>query len=113
MGNIILKGGHLWKDGEKLELEFGNQEQIKFLRDYERRAEYFKGDGLPVDPSYETRVTGRIMFECLCGSNRIISRNCGDEEDPSYFDGTKEKCNTCFKEYVLETYKTEVSVKLK
>lgn len=99
MAGIIVKDGALWKDGVKLELEFGNVEQIQALRAYEQRIQEFLDGEVEPNCHYEIAVTAFASFECICG-NKITSQTDADDEDEvDCFDSTREKCRKCNRVY--------------
>jgi len=100
---ITIRNGGLYKGDVKLQLEFGNLEQIKALREYEYRMAAFSEDGLELDPYYETDVTAHASFRCLCGFSIDISVSADDDEDVDCFHSITKKCIKCSKSYVMKS----------
>lgn len=96
MKKIKLKNGHLYKDGVKMELEFGNMEQIDALRTFEKKiAQLTKG----VNPDCEYEVKAKAFFECVCGEDISCKADAEDVDDIDCFDELKSKCYSCNREY--------------
>lgn len=90
----------LFKDGKKIVPEFGDAEQIKALRKYEKHAEQLNGEGLEV-PDVEWEVTAG--FKCLCGGHISETKRDIGDMDLSEFDNAKVTCRRCSKEYEFFT----------
>ena len=60
---VVKSDGWLYKEGVKVALEFGNVEQIKAIRAYEKKMKsYAEGTIRPLI-SYETK--GNVFFNCI------------------------------------------------
>jgi hypothetical protein len=103
-GKIIVKGGHLWQDGVKLKLEFGNLEQIEAIRNNNRKMEAFLNGEIKPNCSYEVR--GTAGFFCMCGN--LLSTyhvEAESEDDIECFEGLKITCKACDKKYEFVIHK--------
>lgn len=107
MEKIIVQDGHLWKDGQKLTLEFGNIEQINALREYEKLIKKFTDDG--VSPEVEYDITATATFDCICGYQLRSQSDAEDVGDIDCFKQDKVKCYRCNKQYAfIVKNKTEI-----
>lgn len=101
MGYRII-GKELYLNGEKVQLEFGNEEQIKFLKKHAEMQEKFKGEGLKVD--VELIVTAKVetSFPCICGDGWVYVEYEG-EEGLEEFDivGVVSACRNCKQKYEM------------
>lgn len=102
MSEIIIKDGHLYKDGVKLELEFGNLEHIKAVRNYEKRMEAFGEDGLELEPTYKVEITAMSCFNCVCETPIYFECPANSTNDIECFDGSEEKCHVCNQTYLFQ-----------
>jgi hypothetical protein len=99
-----IKDGKLYNsNGDIVPLEFGNIDQINFIKDLEKRLEKLSLEGIDVDVYYEPiRYDAQIRFRCLCGS--LVYRTMEvDEEDHEELEGEWFMCRGCKTEYELET----------
>ena len=101
MSEIIVGKDGLYKDGQKLKLEFGNLEQIAALRKHEKKVQTHQ-DGFEPARTYE--VTANSVFSCLCGKNIFVQTEADSEGDIWCFEGIEKKCNSCERryEYIIE-----------
>lgn len=94
-----IKDKQLYKDGVKVRLEFGNDEQIKFLA----YANKFYNDGLELDVDTEKVITVYTNFKCLCGDHRFYIEQEGDDFSDEYeLIDTCVVCPKCKTKYVIE-----------
>ena len=86
----------LFKDGKLVKLKFGDQEQIKEIRRYERKVEDMRGSGFVVQFQ---EIEATIHFDCICG--RTISSTATIElgSNLEEFEYKKEKCRDCNEMY--------------
>jgi hypothetical protein len=97
---IIVKDGHLWRDGVKLKLEFGNLEQIEAIRNNNKKLEAFLNGEIKPKCSYQIIATAN--FFCMCGNLIVIEDVDADSEgDVSYFEDENVKCKKCDKKYTF------------
>jgi collagenase-like PrtC family protease len=96
---MILKNGKFYDGDKEVPLEFGNKEQIKLLREVDRRAEMLQGEGLEIEIVGEEKWTLMAQFRCIC-SNQIFFEddNCDDELDINGLckDRTCRKCKRVY-----------------
>lgn len=101
MSELTIKNGALYnRQGEKVKLEFGNREQIKAIRDYERKMEDLKTDGVELHPHYDISVDAEVYFKCNCGRVLWFRTECDEEGDLDCFEDMKKTCN-CGNTYQL------------
>jgi len=101
MSEIIVGLDGLYRDGIKLKLEFGNDEQIAAIRKHERKIEQFKeGFG----PNYNYTVKGHSYFSCICGNVLRSEVDADHEDDILCFEGEEKECGSCKRkyEYIIE-----------
>lgn len=97
MSDIILKDGHLFKDGKKLKLEFGNKEQIEALRRFEKSIEKFK---VGVEPEVTYNIEAAAHFVCVCKHRLAVGHFPVDDIDEvDCFEDLTKKCHNCNREY--------------
>lgn len=97
---IIVKDGHLWRDGVKLKLEFGDAEQIEAIKKANKRLEQFINGEIEPNCSYE--IKGTAGFFCMCGKLLSVENIEADYEgDTSCFEGQVKFCNACNNKYQL------------
>lgn len=95
MGYAIVDG-HLYKDGVKERLEFGNVEQIKFINYINKLSK----DGLPLDVDIEKEITINANFKCVCQNHHFwISIGGDDYSDESELIGEQVICPKCKTKY--------------
>jgi hypothetical protein len=102
MQKITIIDGHLWKDGEKLNPEFGNIEQIIALRKYEKLQKEFE-DGITPTITYDVEAIAN--FTCICGSTvNLDGVKAKNTDDTHCFDSKQQHCYKCKRryEFVLE-----------
>lgn len=97
----IVKGQLCDSKGEPIPLEFGNREQIEFIREHERMIEEFNGDGVELDVDWEVHYTAETHIDCPCGHTIWIETDADDDDDIDCFDKTKRRCRHCETEYIL------------
>jgi hypothetical protein len=102
--SLKIKDGKLYNsNGDIVPLEFGNIDQINFIKDLEKRLETLSTKGIDVDVYYEPiRYDAEIRFTCICGS--LVYRTMEvEEEDHVELDSEFVKCRSCKTEYELQT----------
>ncbi len=88
----------LFKDGKKVPLEFGNKEQIRAVRKYEREAGMLDSEeGFKVEPEYQCKAEGD--FSCTCGRKVYYEFDCDGNGDVDPFVGETVNCHACGNEY--------------
>lgn len=97
----IIKGKLCNNKGEPITLEFGNREQIEFIREHERMVEQFNGEGVELDVSWEAHYTAETHIDCPCGQTIWIETDADDEDDVECLDRAEKGCRSCGTEYVL------------
>jgi len=111
---MTLLNGKFYKDGEVVPVEFGNNEQIKLIRDQEKRIEMFNGDGLEVDVEHEIEVTAYTHFKCICGKQINMEASASSDDDFECLEGKKSTCGACKRAYeVVASDYGSVYIKLK
>lgn len=94
---VATKNG-LFKDGKPVPLEFGNEEQIKAIRKYEKNSGVLETEqGLHIEPDYICKAEG--TFTCTCGRNVYYEIDCDSEGDVDPFVGETVNCHGCGNEY--------------
>lgn len=115
MSKIYVRQDGLYRDGEKLQLIFGDPEQVAAIRRYERRANQFvEGTAEPSQINYTVRAT--MFFGCICDEYLFERTVDADEEgDVSCFNQEKFLCPKCNAKYeTTYEYKTDlVKIQLK
>ena len=113
MGYKII-GKHLYLNGEKVRLEFGNEEQIKFLKRHAELTEKFGGDGLELDVEVRICSTISTSFQCICGEGWVYVDIEGDEDsDESEVIGLSPICRKCSQKYdITENNEGEIVAKI-
>lgn len=102
MGNLIIKNGCIFnKEGVKQKLEIGNIEQIELLKEYNKKMELLKNEGVELHPDYEIEVTASAIFRCPCGTTQHFEVSADDEGDLSNFNKQKKTCRICGNNYEL------------
>lgn len=104
---MIIKGGRLYEytyEGQfiQLPLEFGNLEQIQFIRNYEKKMMKYR-NGLHIDPDYEVKATA--IVDCMCGSTLSKTKEVEDMEDVTQFEDEVLICKRCGNKFQLNTDK--------
>jgi len=114
MGYKII-GKHLYLNGEKVRLEFGNEEQIRFLKRHAELKEKFGGDGLELDVEVTTSTIISTSFGCICGEGWAYVDVDGDEDsDESEIIGLSTSCHKCGQKYdITENEQGDIVAKLK
>lgn len=114
MGYKII-GKDLFLNGEKVRLEFGNIEQIKFLKRHAEMKEKFSGEGLELDVEVTTQINISTSFQCMCGEGWVYLDLEGDEDsDESEIIGLSTSCHKCGQKYdIAENDEGEIVAKLK
>jgi len=97
MSEIVVGADGLYRDGVKLKLEFGNDEQIAALRKHEKKMQSHQ-DGFEPMVSYE--VKGHSYFSCLCGTIMRSEVDADNENDIDCFEGIEKECRSCKRKYV-------------
>lgn len=100
--SLVVRDGALYdKDGVLQKLEFGNIEQIKAIREHERKIHELENDGVELDPEFEVEVTASVEFRCTCGKYVYFYTDAEYEDDIRGFNDQKKKCK-CGINYKLE-----------
>lgn len=105
-----IKKGRLCLDNKPIKLKFGDQDQIKIIRAYEKRVEQLQTSGFVLEPIF----TARVSFKCICDKlldhevefetfNRHQRAFVNDEKDCA-------QCNRNYRFYINE--ENEIIVKL-
>lgn len=97
---ILVRADGLYKNGKKLQLEFGNVEQIAALRSYEKKMREYK-DG--INPSFSYEINATASFQCICNQIISVEREVDHEGDEEFFDSVKTICFDCNRRYVFVT----------
>lgn len=92
--NYSVINGKLYEDGNPIELEVGNKEQINFLK-------YYQG-GIQITADIETVHILSADFKCTCGKNVYYEQEVKKDNDYSELDGTEIRCNNCNNVYRIE-----------
>lgn len=109
MGELTLKNGKFYRDGEVVKPEFGNKEQIALMEQWRKELE----KGLLVTPNIEEKTIYNlsVSWECLCGRvNETKDYNEYEDWEPDDDDikdliGDEVCCENCGKEYELHVVK--------
>lgn len=103
--SLIAIKGKLTKQGEVVPLEFGNLEQIKFVRDSEEREQILK-DGFEVDYDFEeiTTYDASFSFLCICGNKYKYERSGEEDNDLRILSNKTVKCS-CKRTYTTSINK--------
>lgn len=114
MGYKII-GKDLFLNGEKVRLEFGNEEQIEFLKKYTKLREAFSGEGYEIDVEVTKQVTVSTSFPCICGVGWAYVDVEGDEDtDEDELIGLYTSCHKCGQKYdITENNAGDIVAKLK
>lgn len=99
MENIYrIIGGQLYKNNVKEKLVFGDTEQIKFLKEFEKKIEDATNIGIDLN-SYEQDEDIIVYFRCVCG--RIIDyiADYGGKYTDDYC-----ICGFCGRKYEIDDY---------
>lgn len=98
-----LAGGKFYdSDGNEVPPEFGNKEQIRLIKQAERRAEQLQGDGIYAD--FEETLHISFSFICICGGGNISFE---DQFPTTTYDqmdiiGWSTGCFNCGRKYHIE-----------
>ena len=96
---VATKKG-LFKDGKLVPLEFGNEEQIKAIRKYEKTTGLLETEqGFQIEPDYICKAEG--TFTCTCGRNVYYEIDCEMDGDADSFEEQTVKCRGCGNDYVF------------
>lgn len=99
-----IKDGKLYNlQGELVELEFGNQDQITFIKDLEKKIEQYDDQGVELDVEIEATYTLNTVIMCLCGKNVYVELEADSEYDYECAHGIHKTCRNCKTEYELST----------
>lgn len=92
---FIKKDGIYNQLNQKVKLEHGNSDQIKALREYEKKKDLLINEGLELEVDEDVRVTQSIEFLCTC--DKKISKVCSSDEEYDYsgFINNTVKCYSC------------------
>jgi hypothetical protein len=97
MSEIVVGQDGLYRDGVKIKLEFGNDEQIAALRKHEKKMQSHT-DGF--EPIFSYEVKGHSYFSCLCGTIMSSEVDAVSEDDIDCFEGIEKECRSCKRKYV-------------
>lgn len=98
---MILQNGKFFENGVPVPLEFGNVEQIKLMKEAEKRLALMTGEGMPIDVWIEASYEANTKFKCIsCSKPVFVSRSVDDERDKSDMIGDC-ACNWCKEKYVI------------
>jgi hypothetical protein len=87
-------------DGKPCKLIFGDQEQIKVLREHEKMLKELNGIGLDIEPEYEIK----FRFKCICGLHLSHDEDISDSDDVEDFEpSNKCTCRRCNRQYRFHT----------
>jgi len=98
----IVNGKLADEKGNPVVLEFGNRDQIDFIKDYQRMLDEFNGDGVEVDVSMEAHYTASGYFRCTCGTGLYIEAEADDEDDEDCLVDWKKTCRICKTNYIID-----------
>lgn len=87
--------------GNPVPLEFGNADQIAFIKRCQDRADAFRNDGVALDVYHVVHHTAEALLNCVCGHRMWIEHETEDEEDIEPFEGHERVCYKCNSKYVL------------
>jgi len=107
-------GNKLYKDGVEVKLEFGNREQIEFLRKEEYRISNIEENEIELHIDIVEKYECDASFKCKCGKYIYIGLEADSEED-IYEDivGTNKICKCGLKyEVVTNGYNDIVVVEV-
>jgi hypothetical protein len=92
--SLIISGGKFYRNGIEEKPEFGNAEQIKCLREYERLMDEIEA-GIPLTPDFDIQVTADVTFKCACG--KVLHKSCeaSAEDDIECFENESVTCSQC------------------
>jgi hypothetical protein len=92
---FIKKNGVYNQLNQKVKLEHGNSDQIKALREYEKKKDLLINEGLELEVYENVRVPQSVKFFCACG--KIVEKVCSSNEDGNYdgFINNTVKCYSC------------------
>lgn len=110
----ILDGKLCDAKGNPIQLEFGNREQIEFIRYWEAVVEEQKTKGIELDVTYSVTYTAEADFLCECGQRIFIEADADDEDDIDCLNEIEKTCRKCKAEYeIIVTDENEVRAKRK
>ena len=96
-------------NGIKCDLEFGNQEQIKVLREHEAMMKSLNTIGLDIEAEYEIK----FRFRCICGAPLSHDEDISSHDDVHDFEPHKKcTCYRCNRQYCFETGGEETNYKV-
>ena len=99
-----VKDGKLYNlQGELVKIEFGNQDQIKFIRDLEKKIEQYDDQGVELDVDIEATYTLTTTIKCLCGKIIYVELEADSDDDYECANGEQKRCYNCKTEYELST----------
>jgi len=101
MKKLIIKNGKFYRGDIEEKPEIGNLEQIKLIREYEKRGDLLK-EGLIIKPTFTKEITANIYFQCVCGTYLFINSDCDCEDDIECLIGEKTTCYNCHKRYKVD-----------
>lgn len=99
-----VKDGKLYNlQGELVKIEFGNQDQIKFIKEIEEKIEKYGKEGVELDVDFEETYTLLTKINCICGKNVYVEIEADDNGDYECAEGHQKKCYNCKTKYELST----------
>lgn len=98
----VINGRLCDQTGKPVPLEFGNWEQINFIKNQIRLIEEFNGDGVEVDVVVNTKYIFEADFACVCGATIYAENEADDEDDIDCLHNTMKTCNKCKESYILK-----------
>lgn len=109
---IVGADGLLYKNGVKVPLEFGDEEQVKVIRAYEKKMKSYNTGTIKTFISYETK--GTLLFPCVCDKTIKFVTQANDEDDIKCFDNSYVDCSMCKRKYHIYTtkHKREIAGKI-
>jgi len=96
-----LKNGQFFKNGVVVPVEFGNEEQIKLLKEQGIYLDKLR-NGLELNPISEISVTYTDIFKCFCGLQIFLENESEREDDEECLSEITRKCR-CGK-HTFKTY---------
>lgn len=111
MSKIIVKQDGLYRDNVKLQLIFGDLEQIEAIKSYIKRSKQFEDGREPFSIEYD--IKAKMVFVCLCDDN-LFEKTCDADSDgdESCFEWEKFECPSCKRKYEARIKRKDYSIKL-
>lgn len=102
MPKYSIIDGKLYADGELAQIEFGNADLIKYIKERNRIAELAITDGIPLNIDVEHIYRVNASFKCVCGSSVYLESEDEFEDDAINELKGKAKCRNCKQEYEVK-----------